>query len=78
MKEFEKWYDEYSYWAEIDEEGLPLKICKDAWIASKEATLNQILKERDVWGDGFDDCVFDMIEEELKNLNQGNSQSNDC
>lgn len=41
-KKFDKWYDEYSYWAEIDETGLPYKICKDAWEASCDEKVKEL------------------------------------
>jgi len=69
MIEFEKWYDEYSYWGEIDAEGLPLQISKDTWHAALK------------WVLGITEGAFMpqryAIEQELKNLNQSDSQGND-
>ena len=65
MTEFEKWYDEYSYWVEIDETGLPHIICKDSWDAALRWVLG--ITEGDFMPQRH------AIEEELKNLNQGDS-----
>jgi len=46
-KEFDKWYDEYSYWAEIDEGDLPYKICKDAWEASCSKKIKELERENE-------------------------------
>ena len=68
MTEFGKWYDEYSYWTEIGEEGLPLQISKDTWHAALEWVLG--ITEGSFMPQRY------TIEKELKNLNQSNGQSN--
>ena len=65
MKSFADWYDEYSYWAEIDEAGLPQQIAKDAWGARDEQIkeLKRENKSLKIRLDMYDADATTLIEE---------------
>lgn len=66
MKECNKWYDniEKEYPLYQDKDGYNIGNFRAIEVGWK-AALEWVLKEREVWGEGFDDCVFGTIIEEL-------------
>lgn len=67
MKEFENWLEENGYGSIKDNHN---NSCDNSFImglgAGWEAALEWVLKERKAWGDNHLKCVFDIIEQELK------------
>ena len=67
MKAFDSWWDndikkEYPLYQDKDGYNIGNHgACKVGW----RAALEWVLKERKIWGEGFDDCVFGTIIEEL-------------
>lgn len=45
MNNFEKWWDEYSYWAELKETGIAKDVAKDAYNQGKKAALKWVLSK---------------------------------
>ena len=67
MREFDKWFAQITkeYPMYQDGEGYNIGNTR-ALMVGWRAALRFVLKERKAWGKGFDDCVFDMIIEELE------------
>ena len=66
MTGFNEWYKniEQEYPLYQDKDGYNIGNIRALRVGWK-AALMWVLKEREIWGDGFDDCVFGMIIEEL-------------
>lgn len=66
MIEFNNWYKniEQKYPLYQDKDGYNIGNIRALRVGWK-AALEWVLKEREVWGEGFDDCVFGTIIEEL-------------
>lgn len=66
MMAFKVWLDniEKEYPKYQDSEGYNIGNIRALKVGWKGA-LRWVLQERKTWGKGFDDCVFDMIKEEL-------------